>query len=142
MIVVIGAGMGGLSAAAFLARQGREVTVLEARDGPGGLASSFEVEGLRFDAGPYILLDRPGLEWSFRQLGTELSSCLDLIRIEHVYQVEIEGGPTVAISASAEKTAAAVEALGAGAGVAYLRFVDDMARIYEELRPLQYVPRP
>jgi len=142
VIAVIGAGMGGLSAAAFLAREGREVLVLEARDGPGGLASSFEVDGLRFDAGPYVLLDRPGLEWAFNQLGTDLTAHLDLIRLEDVYQVEIEDGSTVVISDSAEKTAAGIDALGSGGGAAYLRFVEEMGRVYGELRSLQYVSRP
>ncbi len=142
MIVVIGAGIGGLSAAAYLARQGRQVHVLEARDGPGGLASSFEVEGLSFDAGPYVLLDRPGLEWSFRQLGVELASLLDLIRVDDVYQVEIEGGPAVRIHSSAEKTAAGLETLGAGTGKAYLQFVEETTRAYDDLSPLQFLSRP
>ena len=60
-VVIIGAGIGGLSSAIRLARQGCAVTVVEARGGAGGLAAGFEIEGFRFDAGPYVLLDRPGL---------------------------------------------------------------------------------
>jgi len=142
VIAIVGAGMGGLAAAAFLSRRGRRVVVLEARSGPGGLASSFEAGGLRFDSGPYVLLDRPGLEWAFHEIGEELSSHLDLIRIDDIYQVEIEEGPVVSISASLEKTAAAAEALQSGAGAAYARFVDDVARVYEDLRPLLTISRP
>ena len=142
MIAVAGAGMGGLAAAAFLARRGRQVVVFEARNGPGGLASSFEAGGLRFDSGPYVLLDRPGLEWAFREIGEELSTVLDLIRIDDVYRVDIEDGPSVTISASVEKTAAAVDRIQAGAGEAYARFVDGITRIYEDLRPMLTDPRP
>ena len=60
-VAIIGAGMGGLTAALRLARQGFRVRVVEARDGPGGLASGFESEGLPFDVGPYSMDDRPGL---------------------------------------------------------------------------------
>jgi C-3',4' desaturase CrtD len=50
-VVVIGAGVGGLSAAAFLARCGLDVTVLEAHIYPGGCAGTFYHQGYRFDAG-------------------------------------------------------------------------------------------
>jgi phytoene dehydrogenase-like protein len=49
--IVLGGGMGGLSAAAFLAATGRSVALLEKHDKVGGLASSFEAGGARFDLG-------------------------------------------------------------------------------------------
>ncbi|NIS82654.1 MAG: FAD-dependent oxidoreductase [Anaerolineales bacterium] len=50
-IVVIGAGIGGLSTAAVLAKQGLDVTVLEAHIYPGGCAGTFHHQGYNFDAG-------------------------------------------------------------------------------------------
>ncbi len=49
--VVIGAGVGGLTTAALLAKYGVEVTVLEAHIYPGGCAGTFYHQGYRFDAG-------------------------------------------------------------------------------------------
>lgn len=50
-VVVIGAGVGGLTAAALLAKHGLNVTVLESHSYPGGCAGTFYHQGYRFDAG-------------------------------------------------------------------------------------------
>ncbi len=50
-VVVIGAGIGGLTTAATLAKQGVDVTVLEAHVYAGGCAGTFYHQGYRFDAG-------------------------------------------------------------------------------------------
>lgn len=140
-VIVIGAGMGGLSAALRLARQGFDVRVLEARDGPGGLAGGFTQDGLAFDAGPYILLDRPGLEWACRELGLELADLVTLRRIEDVYEVHTPGGP-VRFHHDLERTAAGMEATWPGSGCRYADFVRHTAAVHRALSPMLHVSRP
>lgn len=54
-VVVIGAGIGGLSAAALTAMNGKSVLVVDQRPSPGGVCHSFEREGYTFDVGPHLL---------------------------------------------------------------------------------------
>lgn len=59
-IVIIGSGIGGLCAAALLARYGYKVTVCEAHYHAGGAAHGFEVKGFHFDAGPSFFAGMSG----------------------------------------------------------------------------------
>ena len=134
-VVVIGAGMGGLTAALRLARQNFEVSVIEARPTAGGLASAFEIDGFRFDFGPYILLDRPGLEWAFRAAGLDLAQLVQLRRIEDIYQVT-RGDVTIGFHASIDETAAGLDRNWPGSGAHYVQFVASMSGIYRRLQPM------
>lgn len=78
-VIVVGAGIGGLTTAALLAQAGYAVTVLEAQSYPGGCASTFVHKGYRFDSGatvaggfqpngPHqIVGKRLGIEWPVRR---------------------------------------------------------------------------
>ncbi len=72
-VVVIGAGMGGLSAALRLAQQGLLVTVVEAADAPGGKLRQPLVNGVPIDSGPTVFTMR----WVFDQLMAEVGTTLD-----------------------------------------------------------------
>lgn len=53
--IIIGSGIAGLATAIRLARQGIDVQVYEAADGPGGKISERRFDGFRFDTGPSLL---------------------------------------------------------------------------------------
>ena len=140
-IIVIGAGVGGLSAAIRLARRGYAVQVLEARAQAGGLAAGFAAGGFTFDAGPYILLDKPGLEWALAELGIA-AGALPLIPIEHVYHVLHEDGTTSAFDRSLATTAAGFEARYPGSGARYQAFVTKMLATHANVQPLTFHAHP
>ena len=139
-VVIVGAGMGGLTAALRLAQLGHRVQVLEARSSPGGLASGVEHAGLWFDGGPYILLDRPGLEWVFERFGARLDDEIPLDPVEELYQVTVADGEPVRFYADLARTAAAMDRRWPGAGRRYNAFVDAMLATYRRAAPLLFTP--
>lgn len=141
-VVIIGAGMGGLTAAVRLAQKGLSVRVIEARAKIGGLASGFEKDGFRFDAGPYVLLDRPGLEWAFSALGLVLGEHINLRRVDDVYEVLSSEGVTVRFHGDLKTTAAGFDAQWPGSGKLYEDFVAATGKTHKRLSPLLHVSRP
>ncbi len=140
-VVVIGGGVGGLTAAARLAAFGHRVLLLEARSELGGLASGFTAGGLWFDGGPYILLDRPGLEWAFERIGID-AVVLDLQPVPHLYDVARDGAPPVRMFLDLQRTKDELEQRWPGSGREYERFVSDMDALRKQLAPLLVVAEP
>ena len=55
-VLIIGAGVGGITAAIHLARNGLRVTVIEKNSHPGGRCGHFTRAGHHFDTGPTLVL--------------------------------------------------------------------------------------
>ncbi len=77
-VVVVGAGVGGLVAAAVLAREGQLVTVLERAETPGGKLRTQLSGGRPIDAGPTVFTLRSVFEALFDRLGVALDAVLPL----------------------------------------------------------------
>lgn len=78
-IVVVGAGIGGLTAGALLARRGYNVLVLDQALVPGGCASTFKRKGFTFDVGATQVagLEKGGIHYRiFQELGVEIPSAI------------------------------------------------------------------
>lgn len=83
--VIVGAGMAGLTAAAYIARSGCDVTLVERNAQCGGLVQSFEREGFTFDAGPRAIGNAGILLPMLAELG------LDVPTVPGLVSVGIEG---------------------------------------------------
>ncbi|NUQ96767.1 MAG: NAD(P)/FAD-dependent oxidoreductase, partial [Streptomyces sp.] len=118
-IVVIGAGMGAMAAAARLAVAGQRVVVYERAETYGGAVRRFERDGFGFDTGPGLLTLPAVWRDLFIKTGREpLEECVELVQVDPSSRHVFADGTAVALpnASRAGVVAALDEALGAGAG--------------------------
>ena len=91
-IVVVGAGLGGLSAAAHLCQRGHQVTVLERDAVPGGRAGVIAEAGFRLDTGPSALTMPDVLAATFAAAGSDLADFVRLHPVDPMYRAVFGDG--------------------------------------------------
>ncbi|WP_040159875.1 phytoene desaturase family protein [Mobilicoccus massiliensis] len=94
-VVVIGAGLAGLSAACRLRGLGHEVTVVERQAGPGGRGIRLEKDGFTFDTGPTVLTMIDLVDDALRAVGARASDVLDLTLLDPAYRARFADGSTI-----------------------------------------------
>jgi phytoene desaturase len=85
-VVIVGAGLAGLSAALRLAGAGRKVTVVERESVPGGRNGLLNKDGYAFDTGPSVLTMPDLIADAFACVGEDLKDWLDLIPVSPLYR--------------------------------------------------------
>src|SRR4051794_41820385 len=80
-VVVIGAGLAGLSAACYLTGQGHDVTVVDREDMPGGRSGLLRRDGFTFDTGPTVLTMPDLIAHAPRAVDSDLSALGPLKRL-------------------------------------------------------------
>ena len=130
-VVVVGAGLGGLSAAMRLAAAGREVTVVEREPIPGGRAGRISDAGYELDTGPTVLTMPELIADAFEALGEEMSDWLRLRAVDPLYRAFFPDGSQLDVHADTAAMAAEIErVIGPAEAAGYERYVDFVSRLY------------
>ena len=134
-VVVIGAGMGGLSAAIQLASKGFSVTVVEKEPEVGGKARHVMVDGVAVDGGPTVLT----MKWAFDRLLAPISEKLEdrvALRAADVLARHYwPDGSSLDLFADLDKSADAIRDFSDGKNaLGYRRFCEDSRAVYETLK--------
>jgi 1-hydroxycarotenoid 3,4-desaturase len=112
-VVVIGAGVGGLTAAIDLARRGADVTVVDRAAGPGGKMRRVQAGGAGIDAGPTVFTMRWIFQSLFADAGARLEDCLDLHAADLLARHAWRAGGRLDLFADIDRSA---DAIGVFAG--------------------------
>jgi phytoene desaturase len=130
-VVVVGAGLGGLSAALRLAGAGRRVTVLEQADVPGGRAGRVETDGFSFDTGPTVLTMPDLIADALDCVGEEMSDWLDLAPVDPLYRAFYPDGSTLDVHADTGRMADEISRVsGPDEARGYLRYVEFVSSLF------------
>ncbi|MCF7698395.1 phytoene desaturase [Loktanella sp. M215] len=129
--IVIGAGLGGLSAAMRLGAKGYAVTVLDKLDRVGGRGSSVTQGGHRFDLGPTIVTVPQVYENLWAACGRDFHADVDLRPLAPYYEIRWPDGSTFRVNGDTEEMAAEVARLSPGDVKGYRRFLRDSHARYK-----------
>lgn len=135
-VVVVGAGLAGLSATLHLLGAGREVTVVEAADQPGGRAGAGRLGDYRIDTGASVLTMPDLIDEAFAAVGSSLAEHVSLTRLDPAYRAHFADGSTIAVHADGDAMEAEVRRVAGpedAAGYRKLRtWLTDLYRVQRD----------
>jgi phytoene desaturase len=131
-VVVVGAGLGGLSAAAHLRGRGHDVLVVERADRPGGRNGLLELGGYRFDTGPTVFTMPELLRNAFDALSTEMDDFVRLKPVDPMYRATYHDGTELRVWHGRERMQREIrEVVGADAARQFGRFAEWLRALHE-----------
>lgn len=133
-VVVVGAGLAGLSAALYLTGAGHTVTLLERADHPGGRVGRYRGADYDIDSGATVLTLPELITDALAAVGRSPETCVPPLRIQRLapgYHARFADGAEIRVFADADAMAAEVErTCGPAEARGYRRLRDWLARVY------------
>jgi phytoene desaturase len=130
-VIVIGAGIGGMTAAIHLAKHGLQVTVVDKNDHAGGRCDHISHAGHHFDTGPTLMVMRLLYEKEFAALGTSLHEALDLLPVDPTYHLVFDDGSQLRLTSDMKSLEDQLEAFEQGSFQGFQRYMEEGRRHYQ-----------
>jgi len=131
-VVVVGAGLAGLSAALRLAGTGRKVTVIERESVPGGRNGLLNKSGYSFDTGPSVLTMPDLIADALACVGEDLKDWLDLVPLKPLYRAFYADGTQLDVHADTNQMQAEIaKSISVEEAIGYGKYVDFVTKLYK-----------
>lgn len=141
-VIVIGGGIGGLSAAIRLADAGWRVTIFEKNPAVGGKMSQITQDGFRWDTGPSVITMRHVLDDLFGAAGRKLNDYLTLLPVEPLTRYFYPDGTVLDTSSDLTQMANRIAALDERDVEGYRSYLAYAARIHRITGPVFIYDKP
>ena len=131
-VVIVGAGLGGLSAALRLAGAGRKVTVIERELVPGGRNGLLVRDGYSFDTGPTVLTMPSLIQDALSCVSEDLKDWLELIPVDPLYRAFYHDGTHLDVHADTSRMQEEIATkIGSAEAAGYGKYVDFVTKLYK-----------
>ena len=131
-VVVVGAGLAGLSAALRLAGAGRKVTVVEREAVPGGRNGLLKKSGYSFDTGPSVLTMPDLISDALACVGEDIKDWLDLVPLKPLYRAFYHDGSQLDVHADTNQMQAEIaKSISSKEAEGYARYVEFVTKLYK-----------
>ncbi|MCC6613785.1 MAG: phytoene desaturase [Anaerolineae bacterium] len=141
-IVIIGAGIGGLSAAIRLAAAGERVIVLEQNGHVGGKMSELALDGFRWDTGPSVITMRGVFEELFAAAGRKFEDYVTLLPLDPLTRYFYPDGAVLDATSDVAQMMQRIEAIAPGDAAGYRDYLAYAARIHRITGPVFIYDQP
>lgn len=132
-VIVIGAGMAGLSAAVRLQTAGYDVEIYEKESMPGGKMHQIKDQGHTFDVGPSLVMMPSIYQELFEQAGRNPDDYIPMTRLDPMYEVYFKGNPYRHYKVSAElaELMKLMESKGPETAQGFLDYLSEIYKRYQ-----------
>ncbi len=141
-ILIIGAGIGGLSTAIRLAAAGQRVTIYEKNQQVGGKMGQIEADGFRWDIGPSVITMRPVFEELFASAGRRLEDYLTLEPVDPLTRYFYPNGSSLDATQDREKMASQIRQIDPKDVAGYQNYLRYAAQIHRITGPVFIYDQP
>lgn len=128
-IVVVGSGIGGLTASIYSRLAGHDVLVLEQQDGPGGKAKAIQHGPYRLDPGPSIVLLTEVYSSVFNDAGRRMEDFLQFVRLDPFSRVCLEGEAPIDLPADSQACLALLKQISQKDAASMQSLLDKMDKV-------------
>lgn len=134
LAIIIGGGLGGLSLASLLAKEGLDVYLFEKNNHLGGRINFFQEKGYFFDMGPSWLLMDDIFDYFFKLVNKNFYEELDLIKLDPIFKIFFEDGESITFYSDISKNEEIFEKLEKNSFKKFVKYINLMEEMYFLIR--------